>query len=317
MQEFRLAATSDKIWNIPELIEFLTANQHKSIVIHIDPEAVNLTQIGFYRYLDCFVFKNVTIWTHNPFEYHSKYTICRYKIDLWLEFNETIPVQYHRWTGSKIFYCLFGRPTASRLGIAAHMFSKHRNISHLHFATTTDPDSLLNFELDKLLEYRYQSIESAGTLINSLPLLLSSSKNYNVANGYDYSDPLTAYYQDILIDIVVESHVVGPTFLPTEKTMRPIYLKKPFIIFGSRNYLEYMRQLGFKTFCDHWDESYDGYEAGERLTRILDLIDTIATKTPQELHELYKEIQPIINHNYQLAITGNYNLTIQEICHGE
>ena len=32
--------------------------------------------------------------------------------------------------------------------------------------------------------------------------------------------------------------------------------------------MEYMRQMGFQTFYQFWDEDYDGYEGKERYVRI-------------------------------------------------
>jgi hypothetical protein len=144
-------------------------------------------------------------------------------------------------------------------------------------------------------------------------LLLSSPERYTSYHGYDYADPLTEYYKDILVDIVVESHVAGDTFFPTEKTCRPMWLKKPFIIFASRNYLDYLHQMGFYTFCEFWDESYDGFEFGDRLVRILKLIDNLAQKTTEELEKMYLDMQFFLDHNYELLKNKNFSMEIKEI----
>jgi len=48
----------------------------------------------------------------------------------------------------------------------------------------------------------------------------------------------------------------GQVFL-TEKTFKPILLKMGFVIAGMEGSLKKLRDLGFKTFSDYWDESYD------------------------------------------------------------
>jgi len=313
MTTFTIGCTSDKIWNYDELLNFLIANQHNSIELNIEPEAICLENLGIYKLLDKFSFAQVNITTWNPLEKHSKYSILYKGNNFWFKKIEKINPLLHTWNQTKLFYCLFGRPTASRIGLASHLYNNYKSQSHLHFSSTTHEDELIQIELDKLLTYDINSIKSAGTLIKQLPLLLSSPKNYTKYDGYVYADPLTNLYQDILIDIVAESHVAGNTFFPTEKTIRPMLLKKPFIIFGSRDYLDYLHQMGFKTFCNFWSEDYDGYEGRERYIRILALIDELAKKSKKDLQELYQTMQPILDHNYNLLQTQSYNKTITKI----
>jgi hypothetical protein len=317
MNKFTIAGTSNKFWNYNDFLSFLIANQHGHVEIDIEPEAICLENLGVYNLVDKFSFKQINIKTWNPLENHPVYNILYKGHNFWFKKIEKINPELHTWNQSKLFYCLFGRPTASRLGLASHLYINYENQSHLHFSATTDEDELIQIELDKLLTYDINSIEPAGILIKKLPLLLSSSNNYTKYNGYVYADPLTKLYQDILIDIVVESHVLGNTFFPTEKTIRPMLLKKPFIIFGSRDYLCYLRQMGFKTFqtpdLDFWSEDYDGYEGKNRYIRILALIDELAKKSKNELQDLYQAMQPILDHNYNLLQTQSYNTTITKI----
>ena len=315
--KFKIGCTSDKIWNYSEFLDFLINNQNTDIELSTDPEAICFKNLGIYELVDKFSFKQVSIKTWNPLEEHPVYNILYNGHNFWFNKIEKINPALHTWNQSKLFYCLFGRPTASRLGIASHLYINYENQSHLHFSATNDKDELIQVELDKLLTYDINSIEPAGILIKKLPLLLSSPDNYTKYNGYVYADSLTDLYQDILIDIVSESHVAGNTFFPTEKTVRPMLLKKPFIIFGSRDYLDYLHQMGFKTFqtptLDFWSEEYDGYEGRERYIRILALIDKLAKKSKEELQELYQAMQPILDHNYNLLQTQSYNTTITKI----
>lgn len=313
ISKFTIGCTSDKIWNYEEFLNFLILNQHGNIEITIHPEAICLKTIGVYQLLDQFSFNQVNIKTWNPLETHKKYNILYNGSNFWFQRIEQIDTSLHEWNQNKIFYCLFGRPTASRLGLAAFVLEKYASVSHVHFSATTDTDELLQFELDKLLQYRYSSIAEAGRLINKLPLLLSSSENYTKFNGYVYTDPLTKLYKDIFIDILSESHVMGNTFFPTEKTIRPMWLKKPFIIFGSRNYLDYLTQMGFRTFNDFWSEDYDGYDGRDRFIMILNLIDDLAKKSKLELQQMYWDMQYTLDHNYNLLLTQSYNKQITYI----
>ena len=313
MNKFIINSTSDKIWNYDELLQFLIENQNANIELTVNPEAICLKNIGIYKLLNKFTFNQVWIRTYNPFETSFKYKIVHDHFDVWFRKSEKINKNLHSWNGTKIFYALFGRPTAARLGLAGYLFSNYSKITHLHFSSCTTDDELIKFELDKLLQYRISSIHEAGTLINQLPQLLSTSERYTKYHGYDYSDPLTELYQDIFVDLVVESHVAGDTFFPTEKTSRPMWLKKPFIMFASKNYLDYLHQMGFRTFCDFWSEEYDGYEGRDRFVKIIELIDQLAKKSITELEQMYWDMQYTLDYNYNLLINQNYNTKITYI----
>lgn len=309
---FKLGCTSDKIWNLNDFIEYLAANQNKTINITIFPEAVCLETLGVYRLLDMFNFERVNIRTYNPFEKSNKYNII-FQSNFWFNKQEIVDPKLHNWNFKKKFFCFYHRPTASRLGLAGYLLANYNESSLIHFSAELNPDNQIQFELDKLLSYRTESIQEAGSLINQLPILLSSPDRYTYNQGYYFDDPLTNFYQDILIDLVVESHVSGDTFFPTEKTTRPMWLKKPFIVFGSKNYLDYLHQMGFGTFADFWDESYDGFEGPDRFNKILTLLDQLAKKSTDELEHMYLSMTYTLEHNYNLLKNQSYNTQLTHL----
>jgi len=315
-QKFTIIGTNDKLWNFQEVIHFLLENQHKHISLTINPEAISLRELGVYQMLDNFKFASVNIYTENQLETHDKYNIIVDIDNKFLQEKLNISTTLHSWNCSKIFLNLYGRPTAGRLGIASHLLSEHKDNSQIHFSYDIGLDDLPHYELDKLLEYDINSIEKVGKLITKMPIKQASTDGYSNIK-YKFSDQLTEMYQNIFVDIVGETHVLGTTFYPTEKTTRPMWLKKPFIIFGSRDYLCYLRQLGFQTFQTpdntYWSEDYDGYEGKERYIRILALIDELAKKSKKELEEMYQVMKPILDHNYNLLVTQSYSKTIKKI----
>jgi len=309
---FKISGVSDKIWNMAELVDFLVKNQNNEIELMTDPEAVCFETMGIYKILDSFIFSKVTISTYNPFETHPKYQI-KFLSNFWFRQKQNIDASLHSWNKSKKFFCFYHRPTAGRLGLASYLNHRHDLDSLIHFSANAVADNLIQFELDKLLTFDLASVKTAGDLCQSLPVLLGSPDRYTYWQGYFYDDPLTNLYKDILVDVVVESHVSGRTFFPTEKTLRPIWLKKPFIVFGSKNYLLYMRQMGFRTFGDFWDEDYDGYETKERYIRILALLDQLSKKSYSELETMYQDMQRTLQHNYDLLQQQTYTTDLSYI----
>jgi hypothetical protein len=90
-------------------------------------------------------------------------------------------------------------------------------------------------------------------------------------------------------------------------------LKKPMIIMGPINYLEYLRQMGFRTFHDFWDEDYDGYEDKTRYSKILQLMHRLSQMSVPQLESMYWDMQYILDHNYNLLVSQTYNQTVTHI----
>jgi len=82
---------------------------------------------------------------------------------------------------------------------------------------------------------------------------------------------------------------------------------------GSKNYLDYLHQMGFRTFGDFWNEDYDGYEDKERYVKILQLIDDLSKKSTVELEKMYWDMQYSLDHNYNLLLNQNYATDITYI----
>ena len=307
---FQVSGTSDRFWNKDQFVKFLADNQGKHIVLDIVPEAICLTNLGVYQLLDCFEFESVTINTWNPLEQHNKYRVVLKGADFWFDQVTAIDSEFHVWDQTHTFLCLYHRPTAGRLGIASYAAQYS---SLIHFSANLNADNLDQFELDKLLSYDTTSVARAAQMIATLPRLLQPNDRYTATHGYDYSDPLTQLYKSALVDLVVESHVAGNTFFPTEKTIRPMLLKKPFIVFGSRDYLAYLRQMGFRTFGDFWDETYDGFGDGDRLKKIYTLITDIAHRGASELESMFWSMQYSLEHNYNLLMSKKFQRKVIQL----
>lgn len=112
------------------------------------------------------------------------------------------------------------------------------------------------------------------------------------------------YYKDAFVAVVNESRFAQPTGNYSEKVYQPMFYKRPFILSAPPKTLQFLREEGFKTFSDFWDESYDDcYIHQERLFKIFDLIDQISKKTFEELQDMYQAMIPILEHNRVLVET--------------
>lgn len=124
----------------------------------------------------------------------------------------------------------------------------------------------------------------------------------------DNKDRLKTVYNDIFCDIVTESRFAQPTANFSEKVLRPMFYKKPFIMVGPPHTLHYLKEQGYKTFNDFWDESYDMQEDHEsRLFSIFKLIDKINAMSIDELKNIYEKMTVILEHNRNLLLEKCHN----------
>jgi len=115
----------------------------------------------------------------------------------------------------------------------------------------------------------------------------------------DTNRSLLNYYGRFAVEIVCETYTMGNTFFPTEKTIRPVMTAKPMLVYGPRHFLARLRTMGFQTYNDLWDESYDLYQGAERWQMIQRVMQSICKKTPDDQQQLLARAHAIALHNRQ------------------
>ena len=313
--KFLLLPANDFIWNQAKFVEFLISNQGQPIVVRTREEGVDLKIAGVYQLLEQFGYNDVTIITNNLLEVHNSFKIKYNNPFKFFYIDETDYSQYHTWTKQKIFAALYNRPLWYRIGLAAEMQCNFNDQTLINIrCDPNDIDQRSLFEMQKLFEHAFSSTVKFVKVQNSWPLQLEHQDGYtkgNTTNGH--TDQLARFYPDFLIDIVAETWTQGNCFFPTEKTVRPMLLKKPMIVMGPKDYLVYLRQMGFKTFYEFWDEDYDGYSDRDRYLHILQLIDLLAKKSKEELYDMYIEMEYVLEHNFNLLKTKQFNTRVEFI----
>ena len=130
----------------------------------------------------------------------------------------------------------------------------------------------------------------------------SDASNLSIFNEQDRS--LERFYRDSFVNIITESRFAQPTGNYSEKTYQAILYHKPFIIVAPPKTLQYVREEGFKTFGDFWDESYDQCMNHEdRMIKIYRVIDHINSKSFVDLQQMYLNMKDIMEYNYQVLLS--------------
>jgi hypothetical protein len=110
--------------------------------------------------------------------------------------------------------------------------------------------------------------------------------------------PSSTIYNDVFCSIVTESSFLDITTYISDKTITAIVNCMPFITVGPPHALKTARDMGFKTFSDYWDESYDNeFDHTRRIKKIFELIDTISKFTKEELITMQQDMQPVCIYN--------------------
>lgn len=112
-------------------------------------------------------------------------------------------------------------------------------------------------------------------------------------------------HKKTFLSIVSETKVNGEVFF-SEKTFKPMYCLQPFIMVNSNGSLKHLRDKGFKTFNDFWDESYDDAPTfKEKIHKIMSIMRDINKMGYNELKQMYVDMEPILVHNFNHLTSFN------------
>jgi len=137
----------------------------------------------------------------------------------------------------------------------------------------------------------------------------------HLQNGHVWSDglPVISLYERTYFELLTETFgaVDGDdSFFLTEKTLKPIVMGHPFIVLSTKHFLKNLRGLGFRTFGDFVDESYDECdtiaERVEIISKNLERLDMAASE------KFYEDTQEIRDHNQRhlLYLHGRYKFDL-------
>lgn len=163
----------------------------------------------------------------------------------------------------------------------------------------------------KIIYQNYKNmIKSKSKFANNIERLPSEEQ---------HGETSILYTQSGFLNLVTETTFIVPYNYISEKTLKPIFTYRPFIILGPPGNLKLMQDMGFETFSKWWDESYDDeYDNAKRITKVYEIVKYILNKSYDELNEMYHEMEPTLIHNinqlknipnYFLKLSNQYNKT--------
>jgi len=122
----------------------------------------------------------------------------------------------------------------------------------------------------------------------------------SLAEACASADFITEDYRSTEIEIVLETLFDDQRLHLTEKSLRPIACKQPFILATTHGSLQYLREYGFQTYDSVWDETYDTIQDPyQRMQAIIHLMLEITARSPNQRCKDARRIQHIADYNHK------------------
>jgi hypothetical protein len=201
------------------------------------------------------------------------------------------------------FICLNRRPHGHRFAAVTELLD-YQSEGLLSFQKITDSnttDDYYNWQKQKFEKHYpniYQKFESKQ-IEKYLPLNLPKELDpYDMLHSNPTDDIYTEKFYKSFLHIITETFAVNENeqIFFSEKIFKPMVYLRPFIVIGQSNSLKYLRKVGYKTFSQWIDESYDEEPDNEiRLTMAINsAIDFISNV---DIEKTMSEMQPTLIHN--------------------
>lgn len=112
-------------------------------------------------------------------------------------------------------------------------------------------------------------------------------------------------YDQTAYSVVAETSAENHFSLFSEKTVKPIMARRLFVMVAGKGYLANLRKLGFRTFENIIDESYDTVDNdAERWQQAWNQVEWL-NRQPQAL--VLEKIRPIVEHNFSVMMNTDWH----------
>jgi len=313
-----IRVAGDQWYNRNKVVEMLsTAKDHDLIELDLCAEGASLHCLGIVKtVVDSGVdTARVTVinWPNSvecvPFNRAVLHQVSHF---FWQHNLHSVTGDFSNQTPN-LFGLFVGRRTVSRCKILYDVFKQYKEVSCLSLMNDRNPvpwevDSFIEIEQlidwidhNSMLEFiAWWSAPSIGSIDGR-------SVNDQYQAGNNTNQDLLKQYTKFDLEIVCETYCYGDAFFPTEKTVRPIAAGKPFVTFGPVHFLKRLRDMGFRTFGDFWDESYDESEGVDRWKRMKAVLDYVYQQAQRD-RGFFKQLNTITeyNQNWLLQVVKKY-----------
>jgi len=228
--------------------------------------------------------------------------------------SEVTPVEYHEHDRDKKYTALVRMHKYWRANIMATLWQQRLDTQgYFGYGDEITADETENdnpIEVDNYAGLR----QKTRNFIAGLPFVADSLSS-DEHNNHTLS--VSEHFSNAYFNIVIESHMdvdQSNGVLLTEKTFKPIKNAQPFIIFGAKGSLKLLRDMGYKTFDDVLDNSYDEIEnTTERFKTAIDMVLNLLDNPSFLLKDIYIKCKEDIIHNQNLFLSSKEDRLLELI----
>jgi hypothetical protein len=112
-------------------------------------------------------------------------------------------------------------------------------------------------------------------------------------------------FNDTAYSIIAETDTDNTLSFFSEKTAKPMMAKRLFIAFSGYRFLWNLKKIGFQTFGNIIDESYDVVINDYKRYKMA--FEQVRLLCERDQAEVYRKIRPVVEHNYKLIMSTNWN----------
>jgi hypothetical protein len=291
--------------NLPELILNLGRLMECGEKICLrTSEGFSFEQNGLFDALDClcghygYPHSDILIETNNLNEKHDKFIIKESLINIdFANFNKEITEP--PFNGDNTLGMFIGRGTAERIYAVLRLRRSPLNPHAISsFNHNFEKAPILN-EVARCSNYSDVSVREINKLgpysdidsVRPVPIIYPA---------YLTDQIWRSVYEKIAVEVVCETNTWHSSFFITEKVLRPMYYRRPFVVVGSRHYLQNLKNMGFRTFDNVFDNTYDMETGMVRVDHIFNMLEHKLFAISG--NELLEKCKSDIEHNYSLLM---------------
>jgi hypothetical protein len=112
-------------------------------------------------------------------------------------------------------------------------------------------------------------------------------------------------YNQTAYSIIAETGFENFYSFYTEKTAKALLAKRLFVMFSGYKFLQNLQQIGFQTFSNVIDESYD--QIPDNQQRWSAAFEQVKKLCDMDQQEVFEKISPVVEHNYSLLMNTDWD----------
>lgn len=240
-------------------------------------------------------YHTVTFETHSP-NLDPDFNLVQLKLGIFVSVNQYLPAEFNRdLTDARFVGTTLGRYNLNRLRLAYELDTAFPDDTYITFQPNKPfiNDTLRHFS-------SHYEKELAWLQDKVFDVDLVSKHHMGMIDWYDACRSYGNVWNKFQIEVVSETDSID-NFWFTEKTANCLATGKPFVLVSGQGSLQRLQDMGFQTFSDVLDESYDYAKTPYDRIRAITASLTEIYKNQTVIDELYDIAQQNITLYQQYA----------------